>query len=43
MIASTNQHNNQQTMEMNRWGDGVDGNDVEEVMAMKHHQERRSP
>jgi hypothetical protein len=30
-------------MEVNRWGDGDDGNDVEEAMAMKHCQERRSP
>jgi hypothetical protein len=29
-------------MEVNRWGDGDDGNDVEEALAMKHHQERRS-
>jgi hypothetical protein len=43
MIASTNQHNNQQTTEVNRLGDGDDENDVEEAMAMKHHQERRSP
>jgi hypothetical protein len=43
MIASTNQHNNQQMTEVNRWGDGDDGNDVEEAMAMKHHQKRRSP
>jgi hypothetical protein len=42
MIASTNRHNNQQTTEVNRWGDGDDGNDVEEGMAMKHHRERRS-
>jgi hypothetical protein len=42
MIASTNQHNNQQTMEVNRWGDGDDGNNVEEAMTMKSRQERRS-
>jgi hypothetical protein len=43
MIMSTNQHNNQQKTEVNRWGDGDDVNDIEEAMAMKHHQERRSP
>jgi hypothetical protein len=43
MIVSTNQHNIQHTTEVNIWGDGDDGNNVEEVMAMKHHQERRSP
>jgi hypothetical protein len=29
-------------MEVNRWGDGDDGNNVEDAIAMKHHQERRS-
>ncbi len=43
MIVSTNQHNNQQMTEVNRWGDSDDGKDVEEAMALKHHQERRSP
>ncbi len=43
MIASTNQHNNQQMTEVNRWGDGDDGNNVEEAMVMKRRQERRSP
>jgi hypothetical protein len=42
MIVSTNQHNNQQTTKVNRWGDGNDANNVEEGMAMKHHQKRRS-
>jgi hypothetical protein len=43
IIMSTNQHNNQQMTEVNRGGDGDDGNDVEEAMAMKHYRERKRP
>jgi hypothetical protein len=30
-------------MEVNRWGDGDDGKNVEELMGMKRRLERRSP
>jgi hypothetical protein len=31
MITSTNRHNNQKATEVNRWGDGDDGNNMEEA------------